>query len=474
MNSPNGLRGKIAGMSMHWSAAALAKASALYHEESRKLREAKSTDVRIAILGSEASGKTVFITALAHHFRENMPGRPYLDPANKTANDFLSKNWRLLEDGQWPFATAKNQLHRASFHLHHGQHAHPLRLLDFAGEHYRAVFGDDDPDLSSETTSALWQYACEADITLILVSLDDFMDAGPQDRRSENEWAPKKIMDLAKARGAAVAVVFTKADRFRAPLADQATWEGVFRHYLPATYGTAPQTRVFPISAVNRTVESDGHEVPAKSFGSEGFEEMLGWVSKQADTILSDRGHDVQTLKRKWLIGAMVATAAVWLVITAHMIPKTVPGDATADRPGKVIGCSKCSGTGLRPCKSCSGGGITQAQETCPHCSGKLVVKCPVCEGNRQSVCRKCDGTGTPPLLCFDFGDCNPCGGKGQIPCVACNRTGLTACTSCNAGRITVQHDCGTFNRTGKCKCDKCTGSGKLTKTAISILDILR
>ena len=295
------MKTKTLGPIKEWSNTAIQEAKKIYEKEAKKLKEAQCKEVRVAILGCEASGKTVFITAMAHQFQvRGQHPRFFLECGNKTANNFVSKYWRILESGEWPPAT--NQLHNPEFYLHDSQSKgrHQLMVLDFPGEEYRRVFGDDEPNLQSPDGKQLWDFACKADITLILISLDDFIDSLSQQRLGENEFAPKKISDLAKARGAGFAVVFTKAGRFQSVLEEHnKDWKTVFMKFLPATHGAHPGAPVFAVSSVNKTRSDGGREIPGAAFNSEGYDKLLEWTVDEANKIANTRGRGIRIVQAK-------------------------------------------------------------------------------------------------------------------------------------------------------------------------------
>ncbi|MEI8041436.1 MAG: hypothetical protein WCL11_08515 [Verrucomicrobiota bacterium] len=301
-----------------WTDATKQKAKALYEQEVQKLKEAQCKEVRVAILGCEASGKTVFIAAMAHQFQERGKHRFFLECGNRTAINFLGRTWRILASGDWPPPTNMNQLHTAEFVLHDSQseNRHQVMVLDFAGEYYRAVFGDDEPNLEGTVSRQLWDFACKADITLILISLDDFIDSAPHERLEQNEFAPKKIADLAKARGAVFAVVFSKADRFKAELQKHNNnWKTVFAAFLPATHGAHPDAPVFAVSSVNKTIADHGREIPGPDFDSEGYDKLLEWTVDEANKIARHRG------RRLWIVKAKIAlVVGVLLLMLLRMV----------------------------------------------------------------------------------------------------------------------------------------------------------
>ncbi len=86
---------------------------------------------------------------------------------------------------------------------------------------------------------------------------------------------------------------------------------------------------------------------------------------------------------------------------------------------------------------------------------------------SRQSLARKYHAEGHKPPVDEPKQSkpkkCPYCRGAGFMPCTDCHATGLTKCTKCNAvGRITCP---GCKGQWGRGTCDKCGGSGSITKT---------
>ena len=91
---------------------------------------------KLAIVGCEASGKTVFMSALADLYREA------LVPENAAANHFQRFAARQLRSlRQWPPATNPGKAMELQFSMRReGETIASFSLLEFGGETFRAAF----------------------------------------------------------------------------------------------------------------------------------------------------------------------------------------------------------------------------------------------------------------------------------------------------------------------------------------------
>lgn len=117
------------------------------------------------------------------------------------------------------------------------------------------------------------------------------------------------------------------------------------------------------------------------------------------------------------------------------------------------VACGTCQESGKVRCHGCSG----KTDVACPQCKEAGGFKCHDCNGHGVLSCRECRDTGTASY------DCDACGqlfyGRGNVACGPCQGSGLRH--NPNGKDFSCDH----CNGSGKQRCGKCHGTGKLERT---------
>ena len=162
---------------------------------------------KVAIVGVEGSGKTVMLAGLGDLYSHPDANGYFLDPKNFTTAAYVAEKVERMRKGEWPSATAGDELEGLDWTLKRGVGGERRRpetvcevsFLDFAGEVYRTAFGigEGDPSLAKQADE-LKRYVREADDLLVLINLRDVIVHGIRDRRvQEATWITKAILDTA-------------------------------------------------------------------------------------------------------------------------------------------------------------------------------------------------------------------------------------------------------------------------------------
>ena len=179
---------------------------------------------RLAIVGCEASGKTVFMSALADLYRDA------LTPENPAANRFARLAARQLRARrEWPPATNPERSAALDFALRtNGRRLARFSLLEFGGETFRAAFRDDEgAPAHKSAVKRLLDYLADADFVAVLVSLKELLrDPGAVpmedfERDTESLWVTRGLLEFVRAHlpRAGVVIGLTRADLYRAEIA---------------------------------------------------------------------------------------------------------------------------------------------------------------------------------------------------------------------------------------------------------------
>lgn len=228
---------------------------------------------RIAIVGCEASGKTVFMSALTDFYHN-------LVPENSASNRFAAFAHRQLRTlRQWPPATNPGRTIALEWSLRDskGETLANISMLEFGGETFRAAFREDEGSSRRQAAvKELMDYLSAADFVIILVSLkellrDDVAVADAEfERSTEALWVTRGLIEFIRERlpGAGVVIGLTQADRYRDTLAAGGGPAAVFAARWPRIRAVAPDFPVVEIASVSAT-DADGR--PAEGFRTDGI-----------------------------------------------------------------------------------------------------------------------------------------------------------------------------------------------------------
>ena len=261
---------------------------------------------RLAIVGCEASGKTVFMSALADLYRDA------LTPENPAANRFARLAARQLRARrEWPPATNPERSAALDFALRaNGRRLARFSLLEFGGETFRAAFRDDEgAPAHKSAVKRLLDYLADADFVAVLVSLKELLrnpGAVPMEdfeRDTESLWVTRGLLEFVRAHlpRAGVVIGLTRADLYRAEIAAAGGAAALFARHWPSIRAVAPEVPVVPVASVSAT-DADGR--PAEGFSTEGaltiMHEYLRQNSETPEQLLAELAGErteLETLK---------------------------------------------------------------------------------------------------------------------------------------------------------------------------------
>lgn len=232
---------------------------------------------KFAIIGCEASGKTVFMSAFCDCFRGKIV------PENAAANRFARFATRQLRSlRQWPPATPPEKAVELNFSLREdGQSIIRLGLLEFGGETFRAAFRDsEDEPAHKRAVNDLLAFLGDADFILVLVSLQElFRDPGTTpledfERDTESIWVTRGLLEFIrdKVPTAKILIGLSQADRFTRELASSGGPERALATRWPSIRAAAPDIPVLTIASVSAT---DANGRPSDGFSTEGILPVL-------------------------------------------------------------------------------------------------------------------------------------------------------------------------------------------------------
>ena len=239
---------------------------------------------KIAVVGCQASGKTVFMAALADYYRPNQRVNQLccMTPENANANRFSEVMIHQMRDlHEWPSATNAQRTMSLKWAMRRGSEIiAQIEMLDFGGEVFRAAFRDDEgTPQNQDAVRQLVDYLVDADFIVVLVSLAELsrdINRTATDRDvvldAESKWVTRGLLDLLKEHqtvGSKVIVALTQADRpeHKRMLEAYGGPKGVFEKAWPIVSAVYPDVKVISVASVSNTTMDDR---PAEGFKTDG------------------------------------------------------------------------------------------------------------------------------------------------------------------------------------------------------------
>lgn len=257
--------------------------------------------LKVAVIGTEGSGKTVLITCLAKYLEGGGRNGYILVPTTKQTPLYVEKNWRALNGGEWPPANNSGEFIDLQWNLRvtagdsRAERQYALRIVDCSGHDLRQFFADgqiDNPTSLPPDLTPLIDFCNDAEVVLICANLDDFMSETDVERTTANQWGLKYAMDykLKKQPNTRCALIFTQSHRYADVPAQFGSWDAVTAKFLPLVYsshissGKIPVLAMTAVNKVRQVPDESGKSrtLPGDDFGNDGFNELVNWLVDSA------------------------------------------------------------------------------------------------------------------------------------------------------------------------------------------------
>lgn len=321
----------------------------------------------IAIVGTEGSGKTVFVTVLANYFSSVGTRGVFFDPIGGPTIRFVENSWNQLQSGQWPDQTISGESFEYLWHCRFDSGGtFQLKVIDSAGQDLRRIFSDTPPPQLRQ----LADYVHSAPIVLFLLNLGDFIGVVDQRQVTENVVALKSALDRLKGDGRKSALLLTQTDLYEHLFNRHRSWLEVVRNTEPLkliynAYLYNDSIPLFAVASVADTVieslpNGSLRRMPAPDFKCMGMNEFGQWLVEAAKQVKKlEPPSDPPVLppqppipkpvsRRKWIPWA--AAGGIGFLLLRGCVPS-------------FIACSDCNGTGKTgiffktTCERCHGSG---------------------------------------------------------------------------------------------------------------------
>ena len=246
--------------------------------------------MRLAVVGCEASGKTVFMAALSDHYSPEKANGLCLVPETPATNRFaraLLRQMRYLR--QWPGATNPDKTVELKWTLRSSEETiAKIDILEFGGETFRAVFrGEGGEDSRKQAEKDLLNYLSESDSVVVLVSIKELLrdpgsvSAEEFERDTESMWVTRGLIDFVREKlpGASIVIGLTQADRYRSELDAAGGAAKFFAARWPTIAAAAHSIPIVEVASVSATDESGN---PADGYNTDGVMTVMKELARQS------------------------------------------------------------------------------------------------------------------------------------------------------------------------------------------------
>ena len=303
---------------------------------------------RISIVGVEGSGKTVLMSVLGVKYVSPNRDGLFLSAVDKDTYMKCSRMVNEMDAGIWPGATLPGTMQDLKWHLMRAnsrsgrtpRRIGDIHFLDFAGEDYKAAFGDGQEKAYAaksveKSVEKLKEHVSQSDVLLVLMNMDDVVvstddDVEARDRKSEVLWLTRSILEYAFRQGVGdFALVFTQKDKYEGYCEKGVEW--MYRKYLPNVESLFPCLPLFAVSAVRvRPDHVTGKMVPVPgSDKSDGIDEVLKWMAEKVEQAEKREERNV----RRERLNALLKSCLKWSASIA-LIVSTAYGAVWSVRSG--------------------------------------------------------------------------------------------------------------------------------------------
>ena len=230
-----------------------------------------SSSQKIAIVGTEGTGRNVFLAVLANALSSAIHF-PRITGENMTTRRYTAEVMDELESGQWPASTPPSVKRELKWRWYDRDgDPHSLGTFDCAGEDFRAIFEAEHETELNDYQRALKAEFRACDLVLLLLNLQDALDIyqkpGKGLARIDIEYAPSAAVRQLRKDGITLYAIFTQADRYEERI--QREWNGDYsnalRDLLPDLYNALEEAgSQFAVVRAVETEEINGHLQPKK------------------------------------------------------------------------------------------------------------------------------------------------------------------------------------------------------------------
>ncbi|MBR5549819.1 MAG: sel1 repeat family protein [Kiritimatiellae bacterium] len=259
---------------------------------------------KIAIVGCDSSGKTVFISALTEYFKagQRIGQSCHIRPSNtrtRRYTDGLHYIMRILH--KWPEATHSGEdeddlLRLVWTMVKDGKPLTEIEMLDYGGEDFREAFQDDGTPRNNAAAELLVNYIAEADFVVIMASLERMvrgltpevyrdMENGQEmhDRDYDAQWVTLRLLELVRPKLATnppgVVVALTQADKYRDKLVEYGGARGLFESCWADVAAEYPNLNIVDVASVDKLTAGG---FPADDYKTDGVLTVMKEFSRYA------------------------------------------------------------------------------------------------------------------------------------------------------------------------------------------------
>ena len=258
---------------------------------------------KIAIVGCDASGKTVFVSALTDYYKagQRIGQSCALIPADTVTRRYTDQLHHTMRiQHRWPamtVSTTADGVRKMKWTMmKDGKPLTDIEMLDYGGENFRYAFRDDGTTRNAAVVEVLVNYIAEADFIVITVGLDNMirkltpeiyrdMEHGDDnyDRDSEAQWITNGLLKLVKPKlgmnPPGVVVALTQADKHRDLLNEYGGAKALFARCWADIDMMYPNLNVVDVASVDKLTAGG---FPADDYKTDGVLTVMKEFSRYA------------------------------------------------------------------------------------------------------------------------------------------------------------------------------------------------
>ena len=192
--------------------------------------------MKIFVIGSEGSGKTVLLTMLSR-FVANHRMDVVLEPEDFITAQYVTQAQAKLEIGEWPESTLQGKVERLRWKFGRvNKPLHSIEMFDSAGQDLRSILLEEDLSKLSQEHGLMRSEIDWADVLVFLFDPGIFFESRDLELLNENAWLFKTFLTRSAWQQKQRLVVVSKADIYEENLNAAGSVREMIKQSLPKNY----------------------------------------------------------------------------------------------------------------------------------------------------------------------------------------------------------------------------------------------
>lgn len=169
--------------------------------------------MKISIIGSEGSGKTVMMAMLSKYIADKKDLGFVMEPEDSATRKFIDKTIGKLAKAVWPAGTPQQEIKRLCWKISPSRPNY-LSMFDCAGQDLRNLLEDNKTDHNSAVLSQLVIEMNDSDMMVFLLDLEKFFKTKDGDTIGDEAWMLRQFLDRPSWQRKVKLVAVSKCDLY--------------------------------------------------------------------------------------------------------------------------------------------------------------------------------------------------------------------------------------------------------------------